>query len=223
MKIKDISKDNRPREKLLNNGVELLSNEELLAILLGSGVKGKSAIELAYKIISDAGNIKELYNKDIKELLKVSGLGPAKASVITASLELTKRALSYSENLEEYDTSKKVFNLLSPLMSLERIEVLYVLLLDNKCRLIKYKKISIGEKTRCLFPIETILHLAIKFECSNIIIAHNHPSGEVMPSDDDIDSTERLFNALNLINVSLIDHLIIGNNKYYSFNDMHIL
>ncbi|MGM9971688.1 MAG: DNA repair protein RadC [Anaeroplasmataceae bacterium] len=223
MKIKELSLDNRPREKMLKNGAISLSNEELLAILLGSGKKGSSAIELAYTIINDVGNLKALFSLDLNELLKINGIGLAKASIILASLELSKRALCSSFDKEVYDTPEKAFALLNPLLSLENIEVLYVLFLDNRCNLIKYKKMSIGQRNKCLFPIDSILNLAIRLEASNIIIAHNHPSGDNNPSPSDLEATKKLYEALEIININLIDHLIIGNNSYYSFSNMHIL
>lgn len=223
MKIKDLSIDNRPREKLIKNGVESLSNEELLAILLRNGDKENSAIDLAYKILNKASNVKELFNMNYYDLTNIKGIGEAKACLIISAFELARRGLSYTKSDKVFDKAKDVFDLLNPLFGNSNSECLYVLYLDNKCHLIKYQLEASGSTNKCMFPIQKILYNTIKFQSSNIIISHNHPSGDLYPSKNDILSTETLKDSLELIGINLLDHIIIGNNSYYSFNEMHII
>lgn len=223
MKIKEINISSRPREKMKRNGISTLSNEELLAILLRCGNKNKSAIELSYEILAKAGNIKNLFKLDYHELTKISGIKDSKASIILASIELAKRAMSYQEECIMYNNPKNVFSLIRPLVAFEKTEVFYALYLNSECRLIKYEKISTGNFLNVNMPRQKIYQDALKMSVCSVIISHNHPSGNPEPSDEDIEATIELKEGLEMLGIMLLDHIIIAGNKFYSFSDVGIL
>ena len=223
LKIKEISENNRPREKLKKKGAEYLSDEELIAILLRCGNKEYSALELAYIILNKAGNLKRLFQMNYKELIKISGIKDSKASTILASIELAKRALSYSNEGVIYDKPEYVFDLIKPLIGLEKTEVFYAIYLDSCCHLIEYKKLSIGNFRSVSIPKQKIYQDALRLSVTSVVICHNHPSGDPTPSNNDIAATLEIKDALELIGVILLDHIIIANNSYYSFNEKNKL
>lgn len=223
MKMMEIIKENRPREKLILNGAQYLTNEELLAILIKCGNKDKNAIELSQEIINSAGNLKVLFNMSYDELMKISGIKEAKASAIIAAFELSKRAISYSPKDAIYDNAEKIFDFLNPLLSIEEREVLYVMFLDSKLHLIRNVKYSYGSTSELIVPKQKILADALKYSSKYIIMAHNHPSGDVLPSRADIDITLSMQEAFNMLEMKLIDHIIISNNSFYSFDDEKII
>lgn len=223
MKIKDINKLNRPRERMILNGPEALSNEELLAIIINVGNKEKSSIELASEIINKASNIKELFNLSYNELIKINGIKESKACNILASFELCKRAMSYKENNAVFETSNKLFEYLYPLMAILKDEALYVLFLNSHLRLIRCINYGVGEGMSVNFPKQKVLKDALRLNSCYVVLSHNHPSGNPLPSEADIDITTDLYNSLKIIGIRLIDHIVVGNNNYYSFSDEGIL
>lgn len=223
MKIKEINKLSRPREKLIKNGASNLSNEELLAILLRCGNKDKSAIELAYEILDKAGNIRNLFLMNFNELSKINGIKEAKASIIMASIELSKRAISYKGDNTIYDDPKYIYELIKPLVCFEKTEVFYVIYLDSLCKIIKYEKLSVGNFGAVNIPKQKIYQDAILNSARAVIISHNHPSGDPTPSDNDIEATLEIKDGLELVGINLIDHIIIGDNKFYSFSSKHLI
>lgn len=223
MKIKELNESSRPREKMIKNGITSLSNEELLAILLRCGNKNKSAIELSYEIIKKAGNIKNLFKLEYHELTKISGIKESKASIILASIELAKRAMSFQEDKILYNKPENVYSLIRPLVAFEKTEVFYALYLNSECRLIKYEKISSGNFRSVNMPKQKIYQDALKLSVCSVIISHNHPSGNPEPSDEDIEATIELKEGLEILGIMLLDHIIVADNKFYSFSNVGIL
>ncbi len=223
MKIKEIEQEARPREKLIKNGAETLSEAELLAIILRCGNKEKNVVELSHEIINDITNISYLKDLTLQELCKFNGIKEAKASILIACFELAKRCYTYHDNLDTFTSAEDIFKLMNPLVSNLKKEVLYTLFLDSKCRLISKKLITTGTITEVTIPIQEIVKLALKLSAFSIVIVHNHPSGDILPSKNDIDSTLNLKKSLDLMGIILLDHLIIGTNNYFSFSLKHIL
>lgn len=218
MHIKDIKKDNRPMEKMLANGPESLSNEELLAILIHTGTKKKSSLDISFEIINSVDNLSDLLNLSIKELIKFDGIKDAKACTIEAAIELTRRMIFDKKKRTQLSDHKDCINILLPLIGNLREEALIVLFLDSNLNLMSYKRFS-GSSFNVGLPSNIIIKEAIILGARGVILSHNHPSGNPNPSDSDIEATEDFINQLNLFNLILFDHIIIGNGEYYSYND----
>lgn len=219
MKILEMNKNIRPREKLLQYGPENLSNNELLSILLRSGNKNTSALDLSNEIITKLGGIKSLASVKIEELLEIPGIKLAKASTIIASFELAKRSYSQIENNVCIRSAEDLSLLMIPLLSNCTDERLYVVFVNIKLKVLKIEQISIGNEKSVIFDIKKILQLALKYRAYGVFVIHNHPSGSTTPSHADIENTNRLVEAAKLMDIEVLDHLIIANSEYYSFFD----
>lgn len=222
LSIKNWAEDERPREKLLNKGPLALSDAELLAILINSGTKYRSALDLARDILSLAdNNIHKLGRLTVPELKKTKGIGEARAITIAAALELGRRreAKNSKENYQTIKQSKEAAEILIPLMRDLNHEVFYVLYLNQSNRLIKYEIISSGGLTGTVADLRIILKNALLYNSNQIIIAHNHPSGNLQPSRADKDLTNKLKEAAMFMDIKLLDHLIIGEGSYLSMVD----
>lgn len=210
--------EERPREKLLKSGAVSLSNVELIAILLRTGIKGNSAIDLAISMLSHFGSLRAIQKASSSEILNIKGLGEAKACSLIASMEMAKRILT-EELKDRADIShpEDIISLLKyNLRDLDH-EIFWVLFLTIKNSLIEIKEMFRGGiSTASVYPRE-IIKEALKIGSAGIIIAHNHPSGDTTPSRDDIVITKRIKNACLLFDISLIDHIIIGSNSFLSF------
>jgi DNA repair protein RadC len=215
-KIKDLPRIERPREKLMKYGPEKLSNEELLAILLRVGKKGENVITLSTKILQKFGS-QSIAEVKYEELKNISGLGPAKACEIVACFELGKRFLTNKKS-SIIMTPKDVFIELREIAEKKK-EHFVVIYLDARNQEIKKEVVSIGTINTSLVHPREVFEPAVKNLASHIIIAHNHPSGNVEPSDDDIEVTKRLKSAGELLGIEIIDHIIVGKEKYYSFKE----
>lgn len=218
VKIKDLPINERPRERLINHGVENLSNEELLAIILKTGTKDTSAKGLASLILSQVENIGDLQNKNYKQLLKIKGIGPSKATVILACIELGKRINNKISNIQNLkaDNPKVVFEYYSSLLGGKKQEHFYAIYLDNQKRVIEDKLLFIGTINKSLIHPQNIFKEAYMLDASAIICLHNHPSGNVIPSKEDINMTKKLVEIGNLFGIKVVDHIIVGSDKYYS-------
>jgi len=219
--IKQWAEDDRPREKLLLKGRSSLSDAELLAILIGTGNKTETAVDLAKKVLAIANNnLNGLAKLSLNDLQKIKGIGKAKAITIAAALELGRRRKEESiiEN-PTIKTSQNAFDFFYPLLADLDTEEFWVLLLTRKHSVIKPVRISIGGVHATVVDIKVIARHAIENLSSAIVLCHNHPSGNLTPSEHDIKITKQLQQALQLIEVVLVDHIIIGGNKYYSFAD----
>jgi DNA repair protein RadC len=221
MNIKSWSPEDRPREKLLLKGTSALSDAELIAILLGSGTAKLSAVDVAKKVLAHVdNNLDSLARLTIKELMKAKGIGEAKAITIVAALELGRRRKDQSpDEKPKIDGSKSAAALIKgELMDLPH-EEFWVLLLNRANRLMKKKRISEGGVSGTVADPKIIFKLAVDELASAIIVVHNHPSGNIKPSESDISLTKKIKEAGKLLDISLLDHLIIARDKYFSFAD----
>jgi DNA repair protein RadC len=221
LKIKYWAEADRPREKLLANGRASLTDAELISILVGTGTIRHSALDLAKLILGSASNnLYTLGKFSIDDLKKIKGIGEAKAVVIAAALELgRRRRLEDPASLPRIGSSKDAFELLHGDIADLPHEEFWVLLLNRANRLIRKKKISAGGVSGTVADPKIIYHCALESLASGIIVAHNHPSGNLMASRQDIELTKKLTEAGKMLDIQMLDHLIIAGNKYYSFAD----
>lgn len=219
IKIKDIPKEERPRERLIASGVEQLSNEELLSILLKSGSKNVSAKELANILLKKIGSINKLEGINYHTLSNIKGIGEAKACAILTAVELGKRIKKENNSLNniQITSSDIVFNYFKHIFSNKKQEYFYCIYLDNKKKVIEVKLLFIGTINQSLAHPREVFKEAYLLSASAIICVHNHPSGNVFPSKDDFTLTRRFIDIGMLMGVPVIDHIIIGEDKYYSF------
>ncbi|PJA40821.1 hypothetical protein CO178_01505 [candidate division WWE3 bacterium CG_4_9_14_3_um_filter_34_6] len=216
--IKSLPEEERPRERLLLNGAASLSTSELLAIVIGAGAPGISAITLSQKIISTFGKITDLYRLDVGELLSINGIGVAKACQMLATFELARR-FSGAPIIKSktYSSSECVYNLVKPFLLHKHREHFITVALDSRRRLIAIDNISIGTVNQTLVHPREVFKAAINRRASYLILAHNHPSGDTNPSVDDLAITERLLNVSKTIGIPILDHLIVSDSGYMSF------
>lgn len=216
MKIKDIPKSERPVERLLMYGASSLSNEELLSILIKTGNKDDSAKDLALKVLSlVSGNISDI---NYQKLSKVKGIGDIKSAVILAALELGRRSNSLkSLNSVKITEASIVFNYYRNVFINKKQEYFYSIYLDSNKVVISEKLLFIGTLDHSLVHPREVFKEAISVSASSIICIHNHPSGNVIPSRNDIEITKRLIEIGDMLGIRVIDHVIIGSDKYYSF------
>lgn len=223
--IKDMPKFERPREKLVKYGVNTLSNAELLAIIISTGTKEMSAIDLANHIINSSNEgLRFFTNCTIEELSMIKGVGLAKSSQIIASIELGKRiALTSKANNYKIKSPDDVSHLLMEEMRYLNKEFFNVILLNTKNEVIAVENISIGSLNASIVHPREVFSRAIKRVSSSIILVHNHPSGDPQPSKEDINITKRLVEAGRIIGIEVLDHIIIGDNVYISFKEKNII
>lgn len=219
IKMKDIPVKERPRERLIKEGVEKLSNEELLSILIGNGTKGVSAKDLSLKVLDKIKSIGNANLLNYRSLLEIKGLGVAKACSLLAAFELGKRVNieNNSLNSEVINNSSAVFNYFRNIFLNKKQEYFYCLYLDSKKHVISNKLLFMGTLNRSIVHPREVFKEAYLLSASSIICVHNHPSGNVEPSKDDIDITNQLSSIGYIMGIKLVDHLIIGSNTYYSF------
>jgi len=223
--IKSWAAEDRPREKLILKGTKALSTAELLAILIGSGSRDRSAVQLAKEILSHyENNLQELSKAGIKELCKFKGIGEAKAISIIAALELSRRKQnSKAKTLRQIESSNDAYNIFAPILADLNQEEFWILLLNRNNRVISEKHISSGGVSGTVVDPKVIFKVALDNLASAIILAHNHPSGNLKPSSQDIAITKKLITAGNAIEVKVLDHIIVSQNGYFSFADEGIL
>ena len=221
LNIKSWSPEDRPREKLLLKGTTALSDAELVAILIGSGTPKLSAVELSKKILLHGNNnLNELARLSVKDLTKIKGIGEAKAITIIAALELGRRRKEQDpEEKPKITSSKDAFDLLKgDMMDLPK-EEFWVLLINRANRVIKKKRVSEGGVSGTVADPKIIYKMALEELATGIIVAHNHPSGNLQASQSDIDLTRKLKEAGKFLEIQLLDHIITANQKYLSFAD----
>lgn len=225
LSIKDWSIDDRPREKLLANGISTLSSAELIAIIIGSGNKTQSAVELSKKILSDYNNdLNQLGKAGVPDLTKYLGIGDAKAIGIVAALEIGKRRASEIViNNTKITGSKDVFNIFYPLLGDLPHEEFWILLVNRSNRVIDKIRISQGGVAGTIVDMKLILKQAILKLASGIILCHNHPSGNTKYSREDKEITEKIKNAAKFVDISVLDHVIVADIDYLSFADEGLL
>jgi DNA repair protein RadC len=222
--IKSLSEEDRPREKLLEKGASVLSNSELLAILLGSGNRKQTAVELAQDMLFAYENsIDKISRQDINSLTKFKGVGQAKAISIVAAFELCRRRQKEENNITKIASSKDAFKLLSPLLSDLNVESFYVIYLNRGNRIISVKQISKGGISGTVVDIKLIIKAAILQDAQAIILAHNHPSGNLTPSSQDKNITKKISDAAKYFEITILDHIIVAKDDYLSFADEMLL
>lgn len=223
--IKDWSVEDKPREKLLLNGTQTMSNAELIAILIGSGNKELTAVDLAREILLDNNsNLNTLGKLSINELLKYKGIGKAKAVSIVAALELGKRR-ARSEIVEKktINSPQNVYNYIYPLIGDLNHEEFWAIFLNQANKIIYSSKIGQGGINTTSVDIRILMKNALEKHAVGLILCHNHPSGNTEPSQADIQLTKKIIDAGNILDINILDHLIIAGKKFLSFKDESII
>ena len=211
----DLPCDGRPRERLMARGPAALSNAELLAIVLGTGVKDENVVRVSQRLLSTFGNLSGLAQASVAELMAARGLGPAKAAQLKAALELGRRLLVESpEQRPQVRSPADAANLLMSEMSLLEQEHLRVMMLDTKNRVLGSPTVYVGSLNTSLIRVGELFREAIRNNCASIIVAHNHPSGDPTPSPEDVAVTRQIAEAGKLLDVDVLDHLIIGRQRF---------
>ncbi|MBB6214902.1 DNA repair protein RadC [Anaerosolibacter carboniphilus] len=223
--IKEMVESERPREKMIQFGVENLSNAELLAILIHTGTKEASAIELAQRILSyDQTGIHFLTNCTVEELSQIKGIGSAKACQLIAAIELGKRIAAAKATVRPCIKSPgDIVNIYMEEMRYYKKEYFKIVLLNTKNEIISSENVSIGSLNASLVHPREVFITAIKKSAASVVLLHNHPSGNPQPSKEDISITKRLAEAGKIIGIDVIDHIIIGNGTYTSLKEKDIL
>ncbi|VEU80747.1 RadC family protein [Haploplasma axanthum] len=220
--IKEMPFDERPRERLIKKGVSSLSNAELLAILLRSGSRDKSVISLSKDVLYQLNLIQDLKKLTITELMNVKGIKEAKATTIIAAIELGRRLNDVVRSeTEDIRSAHDIYYSMIDLKDREQ-ENFYCILLNSKMQIITKELIYIGTVNQISIHPREVFKSAIKNNAVTIILVHNHPSGDPSPSKADIEATKILNKAAEVINIDILDHVIIGNNRFYSFTEQKI-
>jgi DNA repair protein RadC len=224
--IKDWPEDDRPREKLLAHGAQTLSDTELLAIVLhiGNASTGETAIDHARSLLAEFDGIKGIDAAAPAELRKVKGIGPAKIAQLKASFEIGRRLANHRwESGQPLRSSEDVFQHFRHELEKEKRELFYVVLLNNKNKKLRDVKISEGSLTASLVHPREVFNPVIRDSAAAVIFVHNHPSGDPAPSQEDIDITRRLKEVGEVMGVRVLDHVVIGHDRYFSFSDRGML
>lgn len=223
--INQWDESDRPREKMLNKGRESLSDAELLAILMGSGNRNESAVDLARRILSDTGNnLIELSRRSITQLTEYHGVGEAKAVSIVAALELgRRRRAAESMKRTKIGSSRDIFELMQRHLADLSYESFWLVLLSRNHSVIGEKQISDGGMAGTVVDAKRLFKVCIDLGANSVILCHNHPSGNIKPSQSDIELTKKIKEGGKLLDISVLDHLIFGEENYYSFADEGIM
>ena len=225
MKVKDIPLDDRPREKLILRGPQSITDAELLAIILRTGTRGVSVIEVAQKLISKHTNLAQLALQTAESLQKNLGIGKDKAATLVAAFEISRRVESQSKwfSNKSITSPSEVAKMFIPLLRDEVKERFIVVSLNSANRIIRYNIISIGNLTGSVVHPREVFKVAIENNSANIILLHNHPSGNCEPSNEDIKTTKKLVEAGKLLDIEVFDHIIIADKSYSSFIEKRII
>jgi DNA repair protein RadC len=223
--IKQLSEDDRPREKLVRQGRQSLSNAELLAILISSGNDRETAIELSQRILLDCrNNLVDLGRMEVEALCRFRGIGQAKAITIIAALELgRRRQLSEAEDRVQIKSSKDIFDQMEPVLADLPVEEFWIIHLNRGNKVMARERMSQGGVSGTVVDIKLIMRNALQRLSSALILVHNHPSGTMQPSNADIQLTRKVKQAAEIMDIRLLDHLIVADKGYYSFADEGML
>jgi DNA repair protein RadC len=227
LKIKDLPVNERPYEKLERFGPEMLSNAELLAIIIRTGNRSETSVSLAQRVLKhdmEGNGLSFLHHTTVEQLRKIKGIGRVKAIQLKAVMELSKRIASF------YDTNRIVLNatadvarvFMEEMRHLDR-EVFKTVMVNTKNQIIKQRNVSVGSLSASIVHPREVFSEALKIGCAAVIFVHNHPSGDPTPSVDDVDTTRRLVNAGDILGIKVLDHVIIGNGVYVSFKEKGLL
>jgi len=225
LSIKNWSDDDKPREKLVQKGKSVLSDAELIAILIGSGSRNESAVELSKRILSSVNNnLNDLGKLSIKQLKEFKGIGEAKAVTIAAALEMGRRRRGEeAQKITKIQSSKSVFELLQPIIGELEHEEFWIVYLNNSNKVLHRAQLSKGGITGTLVDIRLVMKQALELGSVALILAHNHPSGTLKPSTADKQITQKLKTAAEALDIKVLDHLIITQKEYFSFADEGVL
>jgi len=223
--IRQWKEDDRPRERMIKLGAESLSDAELIAVLLGSGTKNETAVDLGRTVINAAGNnLRSLTNMSVDSLKKIKGIGPTKALVITAVSELTRRISSEEvKSSQQIKSSEYAAKIISPVLRDLSHEECWVMYLNRANRLIAKERLSKGGVSATVVDVKIVVKNALEKLASSIILVHNHPSGNPTPGDADKVQTKALHEAALMFDITLLDHLIIAGDTYFSFSDQGLM
>ncbi|MEW6507016.1 MAG: DNA repair protein RadC [Bacteroidota bacterium] len=224
-KVKELPPDDRPREKMLLRGPQSLSNAELIAILLRTGSKGKNVIEIARDLIKKHGNLSLLATQSIDSLKSNFGIKKDKAVTLVAAFELIRRTASEEKwfSIKKINSPSDIAEIFIPLLKDEVKEIFIVVCLNSANKIIKYEKISTGNLNSSVVHPREVFKVAIENNSANIILIHNHPSGNVEPSSEDIRLTKSMVEAGRIMEIQVFDHIIIGGNNYTSLVEKRVL
>jgi DNA repair protein RadC len=228
--VHDIPHEERPRERLMQLGAEKLSPHELIALILGSGIPGESVLTLSQRLIAKFGSFKNVFNASMQDLLEIPGIGPAKASQLIACFEIARRVVN--ESLKEEKEKKESKSFIAPEDVVELIrsniadynkEQFMVISFDTRQKVIGIDSSTTGTLTASLVHPRETFNCAIKRHAASIIAAHNHPSGDPEPSEEDIKITKRLTEAGKIIGIELLDHIVVTRSDFYSFKEKNMI
>lgn len=221
--LRDLPISERPRERLIRHGSDALSLQELLALILGRGVQGESVMTTAQKLLAQFGSLESLLDASLEDLQQIKGIGVAKACQIKACLEIARRV--NSSNLKTSSKKRKqllspdeIYRLLKPRLAHHKKEHFVLISFDTRNTLLSIDTISIGTLNASLVHPRELFEIAIRHHAASVIIAHNHPSGDPDPSDEDIRVTKKLIETGKLLGIQVLDHIIVGNDTFYSFS-----
>ena len=225
LSIKNWSDDDKPREKLVQKGKSVLSDAELIAILIGSGSRNESAVELSKRILASVNNnLNELGRLSIKQFMEFKGIGEAKAVTIAAALEMGRRRRGEeAQKITKIQSSKSVFELLQPILGELQHEEFWIIYLNNSNKVLHRAQLSKGGITGTLVDVRLVMKQALELGALALILAHNHPSGTLKPSTADKQITQKLKTAGEALDIKVLDHLIITQKEYFSFADEGII
>ena len=217
--INEWSEDDRPREKMMNHGAQTLSDAELLAILIGSGTQEESAVDLMRRVLRDNNNsLRDLGRLSLDELCEYKGLGPAKAVRIKAACEIgLRREKEHNEDGNVLNTPSAIYAHLRPKIADLSVEHFYLVLLDVHLRIIRSKLISMGGTKKVMIDTKVLFREALLSKAEAIVVAHNHPGGELEPSTEDDALTQRIYDAARELDIKLVDHIVMTSKNYYSY------
>ncbi|MGL4655410.1 MAG: RadC family protein [Sarcina sp.] len=223
LKISQIPKDERPREKLLNKGVKALDNDELLALLLRTGTKDESALELSKRLLDAVNGVGGIFQTPIETLMQIKGIKEAKASQLIAACELYARATSEKQDNLQIKSANDVANVLGHNFFIDTQEVVRLLCLNTKNKIIAIKEVFKGSLNSSIVHPREIFREAINLSAASIILCHNHPSGDPTPSIEDINITKRIKSCGEIMGIELLDHVILGKNSFISLKEKGII
>ena len=223
MKLKNYPLEERPREKALHHGIESLNNIELLALVLRTGNKQESAIELAQRVINEIGGFRYLHDINYYQLIQIKGIKQAKAIEVLAIIEIAKRLDKQPVAMSAIKEPRDGYELLKNQLMFEQQEKVIVLCLNSRLEVIKEKTVFIGGNNISIISGRELFKEALICGSNRVMVVHNHPSGNPEPSIEDIEATERLYRMAKELDIDVVDHLIIGRSRFYSFASNKII
>lgn len=224
MKVKEINEMDRPREKAVKYGLTQLSSSELLAILLRSGTKGKNAIELASEVLSLRQYLTQLSTVTLNELMQIKGIKEAKALEILACFELSKRMVFEKVDRKTVIRNPKaLINWLNAQIGYLDREHFMVIFLNHRNEILSHREMFVGGSSHCAVSLREVFTFALRIDACRILLVHNHPTGNVLPSQEDIETTKNIIEAGRICGIDCLDHIIVGHNDYFSFKEKQMI